>query len=244
MLNVIEIEIMKSFLFSILALAISFTTLKAQNTAQVKGAWQFNEGKKLHHVFFQDGFYFHTIQEGNLFVGADGGSYKINDNVIATNLLFNSIDSTEVGTTKSVPFSVTATQLSITVPDGQVTFQRIDDGQAPLAGVWRITGRMQNGKITPIHQTGTRQTYKLLTGTKFQWVAIDPAKKQFSGTGGGSYTFKDGKYVENIEFFSRDNSRVGASLAFDGKLENGDWHHSGLSSKGAKIYEIWSRIGK
>jgi hypothetical protein len=61
------------------------------------------------------------------------------------------------------------------------------------------------------------------------------------GTGGGTYTFKDGKYTENIEFFSRDSSRVGSSLAFDGKLENGDWHHSGLSSKGDPIYEVWSR---
>jgi hypothetical protein len=100
----------------------------------------------------------------------------------------------------------------------------------------------EDGKVAAIHQTGTRQTYKMLTGTKFQWVAIDPGKKQFSGTGGGSYTFKDGKYTENIEFFSRDNTRVGASLSFDGKLEDGNWHHSGLSSKGAKIYEVWSRV--
>lgn len=244
MLNVIEIEIMKSFLFSILALAISFTNLKAQTTANENGAWQFNEGEKIHHIFFQDGYYFHTIQQGNSFVGSDGGRYEINNKVIAAHVLFNSVDSTKVGMTMNIPFAVTATQLLLTVPDGQVNFRRVDDGDAPLAGVWRITGRMQGGKLTPIHQTGTRQTYKLLTATKFQWVAIDPEKKQFSGTGGGSYTFKDGKYIEKIEFFSRDNSRVGASLVFDGKLENGNWHHSGLSSKGAKIYEVWSRVSK
>jgi hypothetical protein len=61
------------------------------------------------------------------------------------------------------------------------------------------------------------------------------------GTGGGTYTFANGKYTEHIEFFSRDSSRVGAALTFDGKLENGDWHHSGLSSKGDPIYEVWSR---
>ena len=244
MLNLIGIETMKAFLIGMLTLTISFGNLKAQTTAQIQGAWKFNEGEKLHHIFFQDGFYFHTVQQGALFVGTDGGNYKINDKVITAKVLFNSVDSTEVGTTMRIPFSVTANQLSITVPQGLVTFNRVDEGQAALAGVWRITGRMQDGKIAAIHQTGTRQTYKLLTATKFQWVAIDPAKKQFSGTGGGSYTFKDGKYTENIEFFSRDNSRVGASLAFDGKLENGDWHHSGLSSKGAKIYEVWSRVPK
>ncbi|MDX1470670.1 MAG: hypothetical protein R3213_04170 [Flavobacteriaceae bacterium] len=60
------------------------------------------------------------------------------------------------------------------------------------------------------------------------------------GTGGGTYTTEDGKYTENIEFFSRDNSRVGASLEFDFELVDGDWHHSGFSSKGDPLYEIWT----
>jgi hypothetical protein len=73
-------------------------------------------------------------------------------------------------------------------------------------------------------------------------AAINPETKEFFGTGGGTYTFKSGKYTENIEFFSRDSSRVGASLSFDGKLNNGEWHQSGLSSKGDSIYEVWSRV--
>lgn len=96
--------------------------------------------------------------------------------------------------------------------------------------------------MVPIHQTGTRKTLKILTGKRFQWFAIDPATNGFSGTGGGTYTFMNGKYVENIEFFSRDASRIGASLSFDDHLDNGEWHHTGLSSKGAKIYEVWSKV--
>ena len=56
------------------------------------------------------------------------------------------------------------------------------------------------------------------------------------------YEFANGKYTEHIEFFSRDSSRVGASLSFVGKLENGEWHHSGLSSTGEKISETWGRV--
>lgn len=235
---------MRTLLICLFTLTTAFNSLKAQTKALVTGAWEFNEGDKLHHLFFEDGFYFHTIQQGNQFIGTTGGHYEIKDKTLITKSLFDSMDSTKVDHISEIPFSVTTTALTLSVPQGEPVFQRVDNGQAPLAGVWRITGRMQDGKIAAIHQTGTRQTYKLLTGSKFQWVAIDPGKKQFSGTGGGSYTFKDGKYTENIEFFSRDNSRVGASLSFDGKLENGDWHHSGLSSKGAKIYEIWSRVGK
>ena len=57
-------------------------------------------------------------------------------------------------------------------------------------------------------------------------------------------TFENGKYTEHIEFFSRDSSRVGASLGFDGKIENGAWHHSGLSSRGEPIYEIWKHLNQ
>ena len=53
--------------------------------------------------------------------------------------------------------------------------------------------------------------------------------------------FENGKYTERIQFFSRDPQRVGASLSFIAELKDGDWHHSGLSSKGDKIYEVWSR---
>jgi hypothetical protein len=231
---------MKVFFLLVLT-TITFNVL-GQN-ATVNGAWELRNGDEQHQLFFQDGFYLHTVHNGNQFISSQGGSYEAKDNTLKGKLLFNTADSTSVGTGMDVPFSVSGSQLSLDLPDGRINFDRVDDGKAPLAGVWRITGRMgEDGKVAAIHQTGTRQTYKMLTGTKFQWVAIDPGKKQFSGTGGGSYTFKDGKYTENIEFFSRDNTRVGASLSFDGKLEDGNWHHSGLSSKGAKIYEVWSRV--
>jgi hypothetical protein len=81
---------------------------------------------------------------------------------------------------------------------------------------------------------------KILSGTRFQWIAYNTETGQFRGTGGGTYTTIDGKYTENIEFFSRDDSRVGASLGFNFELKNGDWHHSGFSSKGTPLYEVWS----
>ena len=60
------------------------------------------------------------------------------------------------------------------------------------------------------------------------------------GTGGGSYTTIDGQYIESIEFFSRDDTRVGASLKFDFDIIDAHWHHKGFSSKGDPLHEIWS----
>lgn len=232
---------MKNLITLLLISFVIFTNLKAQTN--INGAWKMSEGDKQHQLFFQDGFFFHTIHKENQFIISRGGTFKIDNNAINALFLFNSADSSEVNHTMNIPYSISLEKLSLKHPDGTIYFARVDEGKAPLAGVWRITGRMgDDGEVKPIHQTGTRQTYKLLTGTKFQWVAIDPGKKEFSGTGGGSYTFKNGKYTENIEFFSRDNNRVGASLVFDGELKEGQWHHSGLSSKGIKIYEVWSKV--
>ena len=69
-------------------------------------------------------------------------------------------------------------------------------------------------------QRGDRKTLKLLTGTRFQPMAINAATKKKIGTGGGTYTFADGKYTEQIEFFSRDSTRVGATLNFDGSVKH------------------------
>lgn len=103
-----------------------------------------------------------------------------------------------------------------------------------------ITGRYREGELTE-RMPGARRTMKILSGTKFQWIAYNVETKEFFGTGGGTYTSVDGKYTENIEFFSRDNSRVGASLQFDFAIEDGKWRHSGLSSKGEPLDEVWTK---
>ena len=86
-----------------------------------------------------------------------------------------------------------------------------------------------------------RKTMKILSGTRFQWIAYDTSKKTFIATGGGTYTTKNGVYSENIKFFSRDISRVGMKLEFKYSLKDGNWHHKGFSSRGKAINEIWTK---
>lgn len=212
--------------------------------ANLTGAWQLQEGATTHQVLFMNDYFAYTSynKDGKEFGLTFGGTYKLENNQIVTNLEFHSGKKDMVGQAVSYPFTVNNDVLTTTVDGEPLTWQRLDNGNSPLAGVWRITGRMQEGQMVPVHQTGTRKTVKILTGNRFQWVAMDPGPKEFSGTGGGNFTFANGKYTENIEFFSRDNNRVGASLSFDGKLDQDGWHHSGLSSRGDKIYEIWNKV--
>lgn len=231
-------------ILSFLVLMVMPHAFAQSNSVAITGAWQIKEADKEQVLIFQDGFFFHTAYNKGekRFIYSRGGTYTQNGNALNGKISFNSMNKEEVGSQFSAKYSITGNTVNLSINGETQNWQRLDDSSAPLAGVWRITSRMQEGKLTPIHQTGSRQTYKILSGTRFQWAAIDPDKKEFSGTGGGTYTFKNGKYTEAIEFFSRDGSRVGASLSFDGKLENGEWHHSGKSSKGDPIYEVWSRV--
>lgn len=214
---------------------------------ELEGAWKLIEEDSKEITdretikIYQDGYFaFGTKQtESNEFIKAGGGEYSIDGGYTET-FDFHTENPDLVGTDKKYQFQLENEKLTITGPDYQdQVWHKISDNEDELSGNWVITGRQRNGEIqtsTP----GARRTIKILGGGRFQWVAFNSETKEFSGTGGGTYSAEDGKYIENIEFFSRDNSRVGANLDFDYEVKDGEWHHSGNSSKGDPIYEIWS----
>lgn len=229
----------KSFIFLSLVL-FSFSSF-AQD--KLNGAWELKMNGHDFVLLFMDGYFTATEYTKDEFMNTWGGPYSANGTTLTVKKEFDAVNKDDVGSEINMVFSEKNNQLTLSGKSKQPsTYTKIPNGKEPLAGVWKITGREQEGKIVDIHQTGPRKTLKMLTGGRFQWFAINPETKQFSGTGGGTYTFENGKYTENILFFSRDNSRVGASLEFDGKLVDDNWHHSGLSSKGDKIYEVWGRV--
>src|SRR5690606_30379886 len=136
--------------------------------------------------------------------------------------------------------AVTKQQIVLKQAGGHTeTWTRISEEKDQLTGNWVITGRADpEGKMNTM-TPGDRRTVKILSGGRFQWIAFNSATKEFSGTGGGTYSAQNGVYTENITFFSRDDSRVGASLQFQFEVKDGKWHHKGKSSKGDPIYEIW-----
>ena len=222
----------------------SIKHIEQTQTLPVNGTWIHREGNQEQVLLFVDGYYTQTTYNkiDKQFIDTRGGVFSISANSMQIDIEFDTKDKEQIGQTVNCDFSIQQNELTIQQQGKKTVYKKISDAIEPLTGVWAITGRMQEGKVVAIQRTGTRKTLKILCGTRFQWAAIDPGQKSFSGTGGGSYEFVNGKYTEHIEFFSRDSSRVGASLQFDGKIENGEWHHSGLSSKGDKIYEVWGRV--
>lgn len=217
----------------------------------LEGAWELStfNGTDLGHrgvllIEAPYAFYTEFDVDQKKFVGSRGGSIEIIANRLFFNTEFDTWSEDQIGKRIEMTADLKANHVSLSYEVGEMTntlvFNRIDDGTSDLAGSWRITDRMQNGNMQAM-QLGARKTIKMITGTRFQWAAFNPETRQFSGTGGGRVTLKNGKYSEQIEFFSRNAERVGAVLTFDYQVNGDKWDHSGLSSSGDPIREIWTR---
>lgn len=237
---------MKTFLF-IICIVIYFQ-LPAQD---LEGAWKLTHqnGNPITDQEFikiyQDGYFAFGAKEiaGNKFMYAGGGEYNLEGNSYAESLDFLTLDPEQVGTTNQYTLDFANNRIVIS---GKIKgedlieiWEKVSSRKDDLTRNWVITGRKRDGEISEM-TPGARRTVKILSGGRFQWIAFNSETKEFSGTGGGTYEATDGNYTENITFFSRDDSRVGAELNFKYEVIDGKWHHSGLSSTGNPIYEIWS----
>lgn len=240
-----------TFLFTCILLLAASVLMPSLTSAQgappnIIGAWRNTMGDNERTMICSEKYYVIAIYnvQDKRFVGTYGGSYRLDNNGYVVTMEFHSLNPETVGNEYSGSLTMKNGALSISEDGGASEWKRVDDGKpGKLAGAWVITGRVRDGKISKM-TPGARRTMKILSGTRFQWIAYNVETHEFSGTGGGSYTTRDGKYTENIEFFSRDNSRVGASLTFDYSIEDGLWRHKGSSSKGEPIDEVWTRREK
>jgi hypothetical protein len=227
----------------LLTACLSFSSSHNYNRTILNGAWQLQGGDYQEVAMFSDGYcmisYFD--KQNKKLHQTYGGTYQLENNMLTLTQEFNSRDKEMIGHPVTIPIKLDGDIVSIETGGNSQKWKRVDNGTGPLAGVWRSGGRMQDGKVT-YSPLAARKTFKMLTGTRFQWTAMNTDTKEMLGTGGGTYTFVNGKYTENLEFFSRDSSRVGASLTFDAKVENDNLHQAGLNSRGQQMSEIWGKV--
>ncbi len=238
---------------TILALLLSITffcTKVIPETSTISGAWQSKDtsGNTLT-MICSDKYLMFAVYDlsQKKYLKSGGGTYQLSvvggKNILLYKRDFNTEDSTVVGLTVANFYNVEKTELVLSEGPFAGNWKRIDESKSPktMNATWRIRAREGADFKMQTILKGSRKTLKLLSGSHFQWAAFNTDTHQFFGTGGGTYTVTDGKYTENIEFFSRDNKRVGASLTFDCVVNGKDWIHAGQSSTGTRVHEIWEK---
>ena len=239
--------ILKTYIYYVVLISLFFS---CSETPSLVGAWERYyidmNGTNIRSVaIFSDKFQSISMYNATTgeFIYSNGGTWELNGNVITEEIEFDTKNPARAG--EIVSFEIDLTENTLAVANAKWNFRKIDDGSpGTLNGAWVMSGRYKDGNFQSRNIDKPRKTMKILSGTRFQWIAFDTEKKEFKGTGGGTYSTVDGKYSEKIEFFSRDSSRVGMELEFDYNLENGNWIHRGKTSKGDSLHEIWSQREK
>ncbi len=202
-------------------------------------------GSEMVAIYSDDYFMFgHYGQDGH-FIKAGGGTYALQNKQYQQQYDFYTQDSSRVRKPEHYAMEQKGNQMVLKNKQGNATqtWERLESTETPLTGAWRFAARVdEEGNAGERRKPGPRQTLKILSGDRFQWAAFNYETKEFSGTGGGTYTASEGKYTESIEFFSRDDQRVGQSLQFQFEREGNDWFHQGKSSKGEPLHEIWEKL--
>jgi hypothetical protein len=215
----------------------------AIDPAEFIGAWGYGEPQNKTVMIVTDNVFSVAKYDlpGKKLIHAYGGTWKIDGNKLIKKMEWNSKDSTQVGSETTEDVQITNGKLAI--KQTNENWNRLDNGTpGELKGAWVITGNYTDDKVrkrpSPFYP---RRTMKVLSGKHFHWIAYNVGTKTFTNAGGGTYTTVNGKYTENIEFFTKTAESVGKSLAFNYSFVDGDWRHRGEKSTGGAMDECWSR---
>jgi len=186
-------------------------------------------GQDIHHRILMDDEYYVETQfttKPNQFIKTVGGFYQKSGNGLRVDLEFNSDFSKD--------------SLKYFMIERQDEWEKISKNTLPLQGKWLMAGRVNGDLERKRDINRPRKTMKILVEGYFQWIAFNTESFSFHGTGGGTYNASEGIYTEIIDYFSRDNNKVGISLEFEYAKKAMDWHHKGFSSRGEPLHEIWT----
>ncbi len=199
-------------------------------TAQVYSFSEMSDGQSIEHrIFIDDDYLIETqfVKNPSKFISTRGGFYELHGTTYSVAFEFNS--NFENDGLKAMELTKNA------------TWEKQSREIRPLDGKWLMAGRVSDEGVRRRDLTRPRKTMKFLKNGYFQWIAFNTETFQFFGSGGGTYTAVNGKYIETIDYFSRDNSKTGISLTFDFDEKENDWFHKGFSSKGDPMHEVWTK---
>jgi hypothetical protein len=239
-----KIKLLIGVLIALSAILI-FTSLKIArvDTKDLVGAWEYGPAESRAVMINTDKIFSVAVYDaaGKKFIHAYGGKWRVAGNKLIKNIEWDSKTPDQVG--KEIIADITIAGGKLTISGSNEKWSRVDNGRpGELPGAWIITGNYANDKVNkrpnPFYP---RRTMKVLSGTRFHWIAYNVQAKQFMNAGGGTYTANNGNYTENIEFFTKTPESIGKTVAFKYSFIDGDWRHKGEKSTGGPLDECWSK---
>ena len=182
-----------------------------------------------HRILMDDNYFIETVfmKNDGAFIMSRGGYYNKIANRIDLTFEFNSNYTLDSLTS----FSYSSNKI----------WKNISQSDQALEGKWLMAGRVKAEGEQRRDLTASRMTLKFLLDGYFQWTAFDVDSMSFMGSGGGTYSAQNKEYIETLDYFSRDNTKVGKVLPFGFIQKEDDWYHKGLNSKGKLMHEIWRK---
>ncbi|MEO1451791.1 MAG: hypothetical protein AAFV07_19835, partial [Bacteroidota bacterium] len=210
----------------------------AEIEAELQGAWRMvlrngavMEDLELEMVkIIQDGYFmFAFYQESTQsFYSAGGGTYTIQEGKYREDIRFHTIDPKLVGTHVNFDIRLEGDRWYhagiVSGEDLEEVFERADqDGTPSLAGAWMCTAHSKgNGDLHELRDRDP-QTWKLVTDQHFQWVTFDDRTGDLLGCSGGTFSWADGIYAEEIAFHQQDTMLTGHRLVWPSQVDGDTW---------------------
>ena len=169
------------FLVLLIGLLPVIESFKFSPIKNPEGAFVYQHDKGEDWLMLKDNYLIHTSFDKNQkqFHFSRGGPFAVDGQKINWKLEFDTRNSKKVGQNETAVFQLSDQSLRL----GETQYKLADNGSAPLAGYYRISGRKQGEQVNEM-PLAARKTIKLLTANKFQWAAINTSTGEFFGTGG------------------------------------------------------------
>lgn len=97
-----------------------------------------------------------------------------------------------------------------------------------LDGAFLVKATQYRDESTPKEELLSTKSVKLFKDGYWISAAFGNQKYPFGGSGGGTFTTNNGKYMETLRFYSWDSTARGKTYTFDYRLEGNQFFQSGF----------------
>src|SRR5690625_2402736 len=185
---------MRNFPFFLLLFFVACSPQKKQSIEGVYSA----ENSDPHQLWILTDDYFSAITfKDQEYISSKGGTYEFKENELLVNTEYNDRNPSKVG--EQITYQLTFEGDNFTDEKGDKFIKQPPHSQK-LDGVWKISGRYNNGKFEEIGHTGSRKTIKILKDGYFQWIALEPDAKNSMEPAGENIRLKTASTPKRFSF--------------------------------------------